>query len=136
MFGRLTNYRLFVRINNFLPLESWAQEQDLSHDLEFLQAAGPKDQGAVCSHFSEAELPQAEAKNDCPKGEASQIKGIIPPHGKIIKAPNRGNKIPTICFISLKTVLVANQDVSSKKNIGPGPELMTATQEQENQVAN
>ncbi|KAJ9052702.1 hypothetical protein DSO57_1031651 [Entomophthora muscae] len=50
-----------VRIDNSLPLETWAQGQDLNPEPEFLQAAGPMDREPVCPHFSEIEPPQAEA---------------------------------------------------------------------------
>ncbi|KAJ9056276.1 hypothetical protein DSO57_1034880 [Entomophthora muscae] len=96
------------------------QGQDLNPDPEPLQAAFPR--------FPGVKPLQAEARNGFLKGEASQTKGIIVSNGGIIKAPNRGNKIPTICFMGLKTALVANQDVSPVKSMGPGPDPMTATQ--------
>ncbi|KAJ9074120.1 hypothetical protein DSO57_1009447 [Entomophthora muscae] len=101
---------------------------DLNPDPELLQATGPEDQGAACPSFPGVEFPQAEAKNDCLKGEASQTKEIITPDEGVIKAPNRGNKIPTICFMDLENALVANQDVSPEKSTSPGPDPMTATQ--------
>ncbi|KAJ9090635.1 hypothetical protein DSO57_1000485 [Entomophthora muscae] len=74
------------------------------------------DQWAACLCFPGVEPLQAEAKNDCLKDEASQTKGIITPNEE--------------------TALVANQDVSPEESIGPGPDPMTATQEQNNQVVN
>ncbi|KAJ9060997.1 hypothetical protein DSO57_1024979 [Entomophthora muscae] len=117
-----------VRIDNFLPPETWAQGWGSNPDPELLRA--------TCPHFPGVKPPRAEAKNDCLKGEASQTKGSIAPNRGVIKVPNGGNKIPTICFMDLKTALVANQDVSPEESMGPGPDPMTATQEQENQVAN
>ncbi|KAJ9076312.1 hypothetical protein DSO57_1027466 [Entomophthora muscae] len=117
-----------VWIENFLPLETRAQGRDLNPDPEPLQAA--------CLHFPGVNSPQAEVKKDYPKGENSQAKRIITSNGGAIKAPNGGNKISIICFMGLKTTLVAIQDVSSEESTGPGPNPMTATQEQDNQVAN
>ncbi|KAJ9056998.1 hypothetical protein DSO57_1026658 [Entomophthora muscae] len=80
--------------------------------------------------------PQAEVKNGFPKGEASQTKEIIALNEGAIKMPNGGNKIPTVCFMSLKTTPDTNQDASSEVSAGLWPKLMTTTQEQDNQVTN
>ncbi|KAJ9086117.1 hypothetical protein DSO57_1007520 [Entomophthora muscae] len=80
--------------------------------------------------------PQAEAKDNFPKGKASQTKEIITSNVGAIKTPNGDDKIPTVCFIGLNTTLVANQDVSPEVSTGPWPNLMTTAQEQENQVTN
>ncbi|KAJ9060075.1 hypothetical protein DSO57_1034729 [Entomophthora muscae] len=66
----------------------------------------------ACPRFLGVEPPQAEAKNNCPKGRASQTKGIIAPNRGVIKAPNESNEIPTVFFMGLETASVANQDVS------------------------
>ncbi|KAJ9076643.1 hypothetical protein DSO57_1024191 [Entomophthora muscae] len=97
-----------VRIDNSFTLETQAQGQDSNLDPESLRAAGPENQEATCLRFPGVEPPQSEAKNDSPSDEASQTKEIIAPNGGVIKAPNEGNKIPTISFISLKSTLVAN----------------------------
>ncbi|KAJ9062900.1 hypothetical protein DSO57_1005702 [Entomophthora muscae] len=81
-------------------------------------------------------LPDNETKNDGPNGEASQTKGIIAPNGGVIKAPNGGNKILTIRFMSLKSALVANKEPSPEEGTGLWPDPMTTTLEQDNQVAN
>ncbi|KAJ9087444.1 hypothetical protein DSO57_1033334 [Entomophthora muscae] len=67
----LFGHRDHVRIENSFPLEKRSQGWDSTPDPEFLQAAGPKNQGAACLRFPEAKLLQAEAKNDGPNGEAS-----------------------------------------------------------------
>ncbi|KAJ9074191.1 hypothetical protein DSO57_1008722 [Entomophthora muscae] len=101
-----------------------------------IKAAGPADRGAACLCFPGVKPLQAEAKNDGPNGEASQIKGIITPNGGVIKAPNGGNKIPTISFMSLKSSWVTNQVQLLEENTGFRHDHMTTTQEQENQVTN
>ncbi|KAJ9087922.1 hypothetical protein DSO57_1028261 [Entomophthora muscae] len=106
------------------PASPVGVQPDTGRDLN----PGPEPLRAACPCFPKVESPQAEANNDCLKVEASQTKGIITPNG--------GNKIHTICFMGLKTTLVANQDVSPEESTGPGPNPMTATQEQDNQVAN
>ncbi|KAJ9083726.1 hypothetical protein DSO57_1031817 [Entomophthora muscae] len=130
------NSTLNVRIDNSFPLETRAQGQDLNPDSESLQAAGPKDQGAACLRFPEVKPPQAEAKNDDPNDEASQTKGIITPNEGTIKAPNGGNKILTISFMSLKATPAANQESPPGEGTSPWPNPMTTTLEQDNQVAN
>ncbi|KAJ9081217.1 hypothetical protein DSO57_1017061 [Entomophthora muscae] len=99
-------------------------------------ATRPGDQGAACLRFSRVKPPQAEAKNDGPNDEASQTKGIIAPNEGVIKAPNGGNKIPTISSMSLKSTLVANQETSPEEDMGLWPNPMTTTLEQDDQVAN
>ncbi|KAJ9083261.1 hypothetical protein DSO57_1036425 [Entomophthora muscae] len=101
---------------------------DSNPDPESLQATGP------C--FSEAKTLQAEAKNDDLNGETGQTKEIIAPNGRPITAPNRGTEVATISFMSLKSILVANQEPSPEGGTGLQPDPMTATLEQDNQVAN
>ncbi|KAJ9048351.1 hypothetical protein DSO57_1035846 [Entomophthora muscae] len=125
-----------VRIDNSYTLETRAQEQESNPGPEYPQAARPGDQGTTCQSFSGVKPPQAEAKNDGPNGEASQIKGIIAQNGGLIKAPNGSNKILTISFMSLNSTLVANQEPSLEEGMGPQPNPMTTTLEQDNQVAN
>ncbi|KAJ9077047.1 hypothetical protein DSO57_1020310 [Entomophthora muscae] len=108
---------------------------DLNPDPESLQAAGPKDQGAACLYFPGVKLPQAEVKNDGTDDEASQTKGIIAPNNGTIKAPNGGNKIPTISFMSLKATPAANQESPPGEGTGLRPNPMTTTLEKDNQVA-
>ncbi|KAJ9083124.1 hypothetical protein DSO57_1037878 [Entomophthora muscae] len=90
-----------VRIDNSLTLETWAKGQDLNPEPKYPQAAGPGNQEAACPCFPGVKPQQAEANNDGPNGEASQTNGIIAPNGGVIKAPNGGNRIPTISFMSL-----------------------------------
>ncbi|KAJ9078974.1 hypothetical protein DSO57_1001188 [Entomophthora muscae] len=125
-----------VRINNSFPLETQAQGRDSNPDPKYLQAAGPEDQGATFLSFPGVKLPQAEAKNDGPNGKASQTKGIIAPNEETIKAPNGGNKISTISFMSLKATPAVNQESPSEEGTGLRPNPMTTTLEQDNQVAN
>ncbi|KAJ9049754.1 hypothetical protein DSO57_1021122 [Entomophthora muscae] len=125
-----------VRIVNSFTLETQAERRYLNPEPKSLQAAGPGDQGAACLRFPGVKPPQAEAKNDGPNGEASQTKGIIAPNGGVIKAPNGGNKIPIISFMSLKYTLVANQEPSPEEGTGLWPDSMTTTLEQNNQVTN
>ncbi|KAJ9063327.1 M-phase phosphoprotein 8 [Entomophthora muscae] len=125
-----------VRIGNSFSLETQDQDWDSNPDPESPQAAGPMDQGATCPRFPEVKLPQAEAKNDGPKGKASQAKGISAPNGGVIKASNGGNEIPTISFISFKSKLVTNHEPSPERSTGLQPNPMTTTLEQDNQVSN
>ncbi|KAJ9068881.1 hypothetical protein DSO57_1024204 [Entomophthora muscae] len=121
------------RIDNSFTLETRAR---VNPGPKSPQAAGPGDQGAAFLRFPGVEPLQAEAKNDGSNGEASQTKGIIAPNEGVIKAPNGGNKIPNISFMSLKSTLVANQDPSLEEGTGLWPNPMTTTLEQDNQVAN
>ncbi|KAJ9089847.1 hypothetical protein DSO57_1008806 [Entomophthora muscae] len=47
--------------DNFLPLKTWAQGQDLNPEPKFLRAAGPMNQEPAHLLFSEIEPMQAEA---------------------------------------------------------------------------
>ncbi|KAJ9061584.1 hypothetical protein DSO57_1019035 [Entomophthora muscae] len=125
-----------IRIDNSFTLEIQAQGQDLNPDHEFLQTAGPGDQGAACPHFPGVKPLQAEANNHGPNDESSQNKGTIAPNEGVIKAPNGGNKITAISFMSLKSKLVSNQEPSLEEGTGLWPGPMTTTLEQDNQVAN
>ncbi|KAJ9072032.1 hypothetical protein DSO57_1031383 [Entomophthora muscae] len=116
-----------VRIDNSFPLGTWAQEWDLNPDPESPQAA--------CPRFPEVKPPQAEAKNDGPNSKADQTKGISATNGRVIKAPNGGNVILTISFMSLKSALTSNQESFPERGTGPRPYPMTTTLEQDNQVA-
>ncbi|KAJ9084228.1 hypothetical protein DSO57_1026646 [Entomophthora muscae] len=106
-------------IDNYFPLETRAQGKDLSPDPEFLWATNPKDQRATCLRFPEVEPLQAEAKNDDSNNETSQTKGTIAPTEGKIKAPNGGNKIPTISFMSLKGTPATNQESPPRKRHEP-----------------
>ncbi|KAJ9049156.1 hypothetical protein DSO57_1027607 [Entomophthora muscae] len=96
------------RIDNSFTLETWSQGWDSNPGPESLWAAGPMDCGAACLYFPDVKPLQAEAKNNGPNGKASQTKGISTPNGGVIKAPKEGNKIPTISFMRLKSILVAH----------------------------
>ncbi|KAJ9063958.1 hypothetical protein DSO57_1035464 [Entomophthora muscae] len=124
------------RLTIISPLETRVQGQDLNPDPEFLWATSPKDQRAACLPFPEVEPLQAEAKNDDSNNETSQTKGIIAPNEGTIKVPNGGNKIPTISFMSLKATPATNQESPPGKGMGPQPNPMTTTLEQDNQVDN
>ncbi|KAJ9083427.1 hypothetical protein DSO57_1034821 [Entomophthora muscae] len=87
---------------------------------------------AACSHFPEVKPPQADAKNVGPNGEASQIKEISVPNRGLIKAPNGGNRISTISFMSWKSTLVTNQESSPEGGTDPWPKPMTTTPKQDN----
>ncbi|KAJ9089341.1 hypothetical protein DSO57_1013923 [Entomophthora muscae] len=117
-----------VRIDNSSSLETWAQEQDSSPD--------PRFPWATCLCSPEVEPPQADTKNVGPYGKTGQTKGINPPNGGLIKAPNGGTKMATISFMNLKSKLVANQELSLEGGTGLQPDPMTTTLEQDNQVAN
>ncbi|KAJ9051183.1 hypothetical protein DSO57_1007024 [Entomophthora muscae] len=114
------------------PLETQAQGRDSNPDPESLRAAGPENQGATCPRFTGVKLPQAEAKNDGPNGEVSQTKGINAPNEGTIKAPNGGNKILAISFMSLKATSAVNQESPSEEGTGLRPKPMTTTLEQDN----
>ncbi|KAJ9063266.1 hypothetical protein DSO57_1001704 [Entomophthora muscae] len=116
--------------------KTWAQEWDSNPDPDSLRAAGPKDQRAACLCFPGVMPLQAEANNDGLNDEESQIKVAIAPNKETIKAPNGGNKIPIISFMSLKATLAANQNSPPGEGTGPRPDPMTTTLEQDNQVAN
>ncbi|KAJ9083930.1 hypothetical protein DSO57_1029490 [Entomophthora muscae] len=124
-----------VRIDNSFTLKTWTQGWDSNPDPESPWATRPGDRGAACPRFPGVKPQQAEAKNDGPNGEASQTKGIIAPNGGVIKAPNGGNKISTISFMSLKFTLVDDQESSPEEGTGPRPDPMTNTLEQDKQVA-
>ncbi|KAJ9066953.1 hypothetical protein DSO57_1004715 [Entomophthora muscae] len=123
-------------INNSLTLETQAKGWDSNPKPKSPQAAGLGDKEAACLCFPGVKPLQAEAKNDGLNGEASQTNRIIATKGEVIKVPNRGNKIPTISFMSLKSTLVANQEPSPETGTGPRPDLVTTTLEQDNQVVN
>ncbi|KAJ9084695.1 hypothetical protein DSO57_1021599 [Entomophthora muscae] len=120
-----------VRTDYSFTLKTQAQGRALNPDPGLLRAIIPGDQGATCLRFPGIGPPQAEAKNNDPNGEASQTKGIIAPNGGVIKAPNRGNKIPTISFMGLKSTLVANQEPSLEEGTGLWPNPMTIPLEQD-----
>ncbi|KAJ9067577.1 hypothetical protein DSO57_1037761 [Entomophthora muscae] len=125
-------HTLGVRIDNSFPLEIWAQGRDPNPDPEFPWAASPKDQGAACTCFPEVKPMQAEANNDGPDDEVSQIKGIIAPNKEIIQVPNEGNEILIISFMSLKATPVANQEPPPGEGTGPQPGPMNTTLEKDN----
>ncbi|KAJ9073730.1 hypothetical protein DSO57_1013153 [Entomophthora muscae] len=125
-----------MRNDNHFPFETRALEQDSNADPDPPQTASPGDQGADCPCFSGVKPPQAEAKRDCQSNEASQTRAITPPNKGLIKAPNGGDKTPTISFVGLKATPVANQEPSLGRGMGLWPDPMTTTTETENQVAN
>ncbi|KAJ9077538.1 hypothetical protein DSO57_1015935 [Entomophthora muscae] len=126
---------LCVRIDNLLPLKTWAQGQDLNSEPKFLQAAGPMDQEPTRLRFSGIEPLQADTKNVDPCSETGQTKEINTPNGGLIKVPNGGTKMTTISFMNLKSTLVANQELSPGRDTVLQPDPTTATLKQVNQVA-
>ncbi|KAJ9089257.1 hypothetical protein DSO57_1014803 [Entomophthora muscae] len=122
-----------VRIDNSLTLETQAKGQDSNPEPKSLRDWG---QRGCLLRFLGVKTLQAEAKNDGPDDETSQTTGIITPNGGVIKAPNRGNKIPTINFMSLKSTAAINQESPPGEGIGPKPHPMTTALEKENQVVN
>ncbi|KAJ9062254.1 hypothetical protein DSO57_1012702 [Entomophthora muscae] len=127
-FKETSSKTLSVRIDSSFPLETRAQGWDSTPEPESLQAA--------CLRFPGVEPLRAEANNDGPNDEASQTKGIIAPNKETIKAPNGGNRILTISFMSLKTTPAANQESPPGEGTGLRPDPMATTLEQDNQVAN
>ncbi|KAJ9081975.1 hypothetical protein DSO57_1009196 [Entomophthora muscae] len=116
-----------IRIENSFLLETWAQEWDLNPDPEYPHAA--------CPCFLKLEPLQAEAKNDGLNGKASQTKGISVSNRGVIKVPNGVNEISIISFMSLKSTLVTNQELTQERGMGLWLSLMTTTLKQDNQVA-
>ncbi|KAJ9049705.1 hypothetical protein DSO57_1021731 [Entomophthora muscae] len=126
----------FVRIDNSLPLETWAQGQDLNPEPEFLQAAGPMDQEPVRLCFSEIEPPQAKAPAKSQSQNTSAGSTMVVPKEELLELPNRGREVASVNFMNLKSSWVTNQIQLPKKNLGFGPNPMTTAQIQENQVTN
>ncbi|KAJ9057811.1 hypothetical protein DSO57_1019299 [Entomophthora muscae] len=126
---------LFIRIDNFLPLKTRAQGQDLNPEPEFLWAAGPMDREPAHPYLSGIEPLQADTKNVGPCSETGQTKKIIAPNGRLITAPNGGTEATTISFMNLKSTPVANQELSPGRGISLQPNPMATTLRQVNQVA-
>ncbi|KAJ9057487.1 hypothetical protein DSO57_1022279 [Entomophthora muscae] len=59
----------FVRIDNYPPLETQAQERESNPEPGFPQAAGLMDCWTACLHFSGVKLPQADTEDDGPPSE-------------------------------------------------------------------
>ncbi|KAJ9074041.1 hypothetical protein DSO57_1010130 [Entomophthora muscae] len=65
------------KIVNSSPLEPQAQEQESNPEPESPQAAGPRDHGTACPHFSGIEPLRADAKDDGPCSETDQAKKLF-----------------------------------------------------------
>ncbi|KAJ9089121.1 hypothetical protein DSO57_1016217 [Entomophthora muscae] len=125
-----------VKNEKLLPLENQAKEQDSNPNFIPLQAAGPKAQGATGLGFAMVEPLQAKDKSNCLNNEASQTQATNLPNKGLIKAPNGGNKTPTISFMRFKAMPVANEELILGRGTGLWPDPMTATIGPENQVIN
>ncbi|KAJ9081943.1 hypothetical protein DSO57_1009647 [Entomophthora muscae] len=67
-------YNIFVRIDNYPPLEPQAQERESNPEPGFPQADRPIDCGTARLHFSGVKPPQADAEDDGPSSETDQAK--------------------------------------------------------------
>ncbi|KAJ9066872.1 hypothetical protein DSO57_1005253 [Entomophthora muscae] len=82
----------------------------------YLQVTRPKDQEAIHLYFFSIESPQAEAVNTSQDEDTSKNLEITLPIVRQNKLPNGDKVIPTISLMSLKPILVANQDSPPKEN--------------------
>ncbi|KAJ9068256.1 hypothetical protein DSO57_1030484 [Entomophthora muscae] len=102
------------RIVNFLPFETWVQEQGSNPGPDYLRATKPKGQGTAPLHLlgsSPLELRlQTILRIKIPEKTLKQQRLI-----EKNRFSNRGKVIPTISLVSLKPISVANQDSPSKK---------------------
>ncbi|KAJ9076683.1 hypothetical protein DSO57_1023884 [Entomophthora muscae] len=99
---------IIVKINNFLPLKTQGQEQDLNPE-------------PVHPRFSRIEPPQAQAKPNFQNENTSKNLRATAPEEEPDNLPNRGG---------MKSIQVANQNPLPEENTGLSPILMTMTQEQ------
>ncbi|KAJ9081940.1 hypothetical protein DSO57_1009644 [Entomophthora muscae] len=86
--------------------------------------------------FSEIEPPQAEAQAKSQSKNTSIDLRVVAPEEGLLNLPNRGKESPSDNFINLKPSWITNQVQLPEENTGFRPNPMTATQEQDNQVAN
>ncbi|KAJ9060324.1 hypothetical protein DSO57_1031923 [Entomophthora muscae] len=126
---------LYIRIDNFPPLELQAQERESNLEPGFPRAAGPEDCKTNRPHFSGIKPLQADVEEDDPLRKVDQAKEIIALSGMPITTPNGGNQATTISFMSLKSSPATNQEPTQGRGTGPQPGPMTTTLEQDNQVA-
>ncbi|KAJ9084270.1 hypothetical protein DSO57_1026241 [Entomophthora muscae] len=108
------------------------QTSNPGHD--YLQAASLKDQEAICLCFFGIESPQAEAVNIFQDKDTSKNLGTTAPNGTQEKLPNRSKEIPTIILMSLKSILIANQDSPPDENVDLKAASITMTQEQKSKA--
>ncbi|KAJ9078003.1 hypothetical protein DSO57_1011291 [Entomophthora muscae] len=120
-----------VRIDNSLPLETWAQGQDSTPEPGFLQAAGPMDREPVCPCFAEVKLPQAKAPAKSQSQNTSAGSTMVMPEEEPLKLPNGGREGASVNFMNLKSSWVTNQIQLPKENPGFGPNPVTTAQNQE-----
>ncbi|KAJ9083420.1 hypothetical protein DSO57_1034868 [Entomophthora muscae] len=121
------------QIDNFNPLEAQVQERVSTPDLEYSQAASPKDQGAGCLCFIGIKSLQAEAGNNFQYEDPSESLEITPPVERLDKLPNGGKEIPNIRLMSLKSNMIITQDSPSDGTADLKAPSMTMTQEQKDQ---
>ncbi|KAJ9087853.1 hypothetical protein DSO57_1028934 [Entomophthora muscae] len=114
-----------TRIANFSLLKTRAQGRDSNSGPDLPQAASPKDQTADHPRFPAIEPPKAEAEHNFLDDNISQTLETTSPNRRSDKLPNGNKEIPTISFMSLKSVLVVNQDSSPEENTGLKPAPMT-----------
>ncbi|KAJ9062869.1 hypothetical protein DSO57_1005991 [Entomophthora muscae] len=102
--------------DNFLPLEPQAQEQVSNPDPDHPQATSPKDQRAGRPHFIGIKHPQVEAVHTFQDRDTSKKLETTSPDGSEDKFSNGGKKVPIIKHMSLKFILMANQDSPPDEN--------------------
>ncbi|KAJ9062792.1 hypothetical protein DSO57_1006859 [Entomophthora muscae] len=124
-----------VKIDNFPPLETQAQEQNLNPEFGLLWAAGSIDRGAAHLCFSGIKLLQAEAPTKPQSQNTSTSSTMVEPKEEPLKLPNRARDGAYVNFMSLKSSQVTNQELTQERGTGPRPDPMTTTLEQDNQVA-
>ncbi|KAJ9060300.1 hypothetical protein DSO57_1032265 [Entomophthora muscae] len=117
-----------VRIDNYFPLETRAQEWDLNPDPDSLRAAG--------LHFLGTDPPQSEAPAKSKIQNTSTGLTMVVPEEELPELSNEGRESFSVNFMNLKSSWVTNQIQLSKKNTGFRPNPVTTAQNQENQVTN
>ncbi|KAJ9082234.1 hypothetical protein DSO57_1006340 [Entomophthora muscae] len=128
---------IIVRIENSLPLENQAQEQNLNPEPKIPQAAGPVDPRTAHPRFLETKPPpqaEAPAKSQSQNTSTGQTTGM--PKEEPLKLPNGGRGISSVNFINLKSSQVANQAQLPPETMGFRPNPVTSAKNQEDQVTN
>ncbi|KAJ9069054.1 hypothetical protein DSO57_1022329 [Entomophthora muscae] len=124
------------KIDNSLPLETWAQGRDSNPEPTFLRAAGPMDQGPTHPRFFGIKPLQAEAPAKSQSQNTCTSSTMVVPKEEPLELPNGSRDDASVNFMSLKSFQVTNQTLLPKINPGFGPNPMTIAQNQENQVIN
>ncbi|KAJ9050533.1 hypothetical protein DSO57_1013549 [Entomophthora muscae] len=123
-----------VRIDNSLPQGTRAQGWDLNPEPTFPQAAGTMDQGPARLRFFGIKPLQAEAPAKSQSQNTCISSTMVAPEEEPLKLPNGSRDGASVNFMSLKSSQVTNQTLLSKINLGFGPNPVTTTKNQENQV--